>query len=161
VVAPQPAFSIRRAERSDGQSILDCLQAAFEPYRKQYTPGAFADTVLALETLDQRFVTMTILVATGASGEIVGTVAGQAVNEEEGHIRGMAVRPHWQGQGVADALLSAVEAELCARRCSRITLDTTAALQRAMRFYQRHGYHGSGKVTDFFGMPLFEYVKVF
>jgi hypothetical protein len=29
-----------------------------------------------------------------------------------------------------------------------------------MRFYEREGYRRSGTVTDFFGMPLFEYVKI-
>jgi GNAT superfamily N-acetyltransferase len=159
VVQAQPAFSIRRAERSDGPSILDCLQAAFEAYREQYRPEGFAGTVLTPETLDQRFATMFIFVAAGASGKIVGTVAGKIVSEEEGHIRGMAVRPEWQGRGVAAALLAAIEAELSVRRCSRITLDTTSPLQRAIQFYERHGYHCSGRVTDFFGMPLFEYLK--
>jgi len=28
-----------------------------------------------------------------------------------------------------------------------------------MRFYEKHGYRRSGKVSDFFGMPLVEYVK--
>ncbi len=28
-----------------------------------------------------------------------------------------------------------------------------------MRFYESHGYRRSGEVTDFFGMPLHEYVK--
>jgi hypothetical protein len=29
-----------------------------------------------------------------------------------------------------------------------------------MRFYERHGYRRSGRISDFFGMPLIEYVKV-
>ena len=159
MVEAQPVLSICRADTSDGPSILDCLRAAFEPYRDQYTPQGFSDTVLTPETLEQRFATMFILVATSASGEIVGTVAGQVVTQGEGHIRGMAVRPDWQGRGVASALLAAIEAELRGRHCSRITLDTTEPLQRAMRFYERNGYRPSGRVTDFFGMPLFEYVK--
>jgi hypothetical protein len=28
-----------------------------------------------------------------------------------------------------------------------------------MRFYEKHGYRRSGKVTDFFGMDLYEFVK--
>ena len=35
----------------------------------------------------------------------------------------------------------------------------SAPLQRAIRFYERNGYRPSGRVADFFGMPLFEYVK--
>lgn len=139
--------------------MLDYLRAAFEAYRDHYSPEAFADTVLTPETLEKRFATMFILVAASLSDGIVGTVAGRLVSEGEGHIRGMAVRPDWQGRGVAAALLTAMEADLGTRHCSRITLDTTAPLQRAMRFYERNGYRPSGRVTDFFGIPLFEYVK--
>ncbi len=28
-----------------------------------------------------------------------------------------------------------------------------------MRFYERHGYRGSGEVTDFFGMRLHQNMK--
>lgn len=77
----------------------------------------------------------------------------------EGHLRGMAVLPEWQGGGVAEALLRAAEAELVSRNCACITLDTTEPLQRATRFYEKHGYRRSGRVSDFFGMRLHEYVK--
>jgi hypothetical protein len=40
-----------------------------------------------------------------------------------------------------------------------VSLDTTEPLRRAMRFYERNGYQRSGKVTDFFGMTLIEYIK--
>jgi hypothetical protein len=41
-----------------------------------------------------------------------------------------------------------------------VTLDTTEPLHKAMRFYGKHGYVPSGRATDFFGMPLHEYVKL-
>src|SRR5207248_9637554 len=82
--------------------------------------------------------------------------------ESEGHIRGMAVHPDWQGQrGVAHSLLAAAEEHLRAAGCKRASLDTTAPLERDIRFYTNHGYRASGKVGDFFGMPLYEYVKEF
>ncbi len=71
----------------------------------------------------------------------------------------MAVRPEWQGTGVAAQLLRHVESELRVKKCSRVTLDTTEPLRRAMRFYERNGYQRSGEVSDFFGMPLIEYIK--
>ncbi len=74
-------------------------------------------------------------------------------------IRGMAVRPNWQGAGVAAELLRRVESELCDRKCARISLDTTEPLERAMRFYEKNGFHRTGRVADFFGMLLFEYAK--
>ncbi len=34
------------------------------------------------------------------------------------------------------------------------------ASKRAIRFYERNGFRPSGKIKDFFAMPLFEYVKI-
>ena len=45
-------------------------------------------------------------------------------------------------------------------RLMRFLVDTTEPLQRAIRFYTRHGYSATGIVRDFFGMPLFEYEKL-
>jgi hypothetical protein len=41
-----------------------------------------------------------------------------------------------------------------------VTLDTTAPLVRAIRFYERNGYARSGAVSNFYGMQLYEYRKV-
>jgi predicted N-acetyltransferase YhbS len=152
-------ITIRQAAPRDAPAILYCLRIAFEPYRTSYTPGAFTDTVLTLETLRQRLSSMSVFVAVSEAGDIVGTIACRAMEAGEGHLRGMAVLPEWQGRGSAEQLLQTAEAELAARHCLRVTLDTTEPLLRAMRFYEKHGYRPSGGVTDFFGMPLHEYVK--
>jgi GNAT superfamily N-acetyltransferase len=110
-----PQYSIRPAGEGDQPGILNCLAVAFEPYRKNYTVGAFADTVLDAATLAERMREMHILVATSeaATSEatpesaILGTVAG-AVFGHEGYLRGMAVLPELRGAGVAGQLLSAM-----------------------------------------------------
>lgn len=151
-------FFIRSANAEDSAAILRCLGSAFEPYRASYTPGAWLDTVLTPEALEQRLTSMEVLVAVSPQEGIVGTLA-LGVNGSDGHLRGMAILPAWQGRGVSSALLLAAEAELASQKCSRITLDTTEPLERAMRFYEKHGYRRSGKVTDFFGMRLHEFLK--
>ncbi|PYT63984.1 MAG: hypothetical protein DMG35_02015 [Acidobacteria bacterium] len=160
-VVPQPSrmISIRKARSEDALQILACLRAAFEDYRKQYTAEGFLDTVLTPETFQERLAEMIILVAVSDSNEVVGTIACNLVSPEEGHLRGMAVLPSLRGSGIAGQLLSHAESELRSRKCTRITLDTTEPLQRAMRFYEKHGYRRSGKILDFFGMPLVEYYK--
>jgi len=152
-------FTIRRAEQRDAQAILHCLRTAFAPFQHLYTPEGYRDTVLTEQTVFDRLAKMTLFVAE-ANGEVVGTIGCNLVNAEEGHIRGMAVLPELQGQQVAQQLLDAVLRELSAARCARVTLDTTAPLQRAMRFYEKNGFVQSGKVGDHFGMPLYEYVRV-
>jgi N-acetylglutamate synthase-like GNAT family acetyltransferase len=155
----QRSFTIRRAASNDGEAIVACLAAAFAPYSNSYTSTAFTDTVLDPRLVEDRLREMCVFVAV-SEGKVVGTVAC-AASGEQGHLRGMAVLPDWQGSGVASALLQAAEAEMRNQRCKRITLDTTEPLERAMRFYARHGFRISGRVSDFFGMPLHEWVKFF
>jgi ribosomal protein S18 acetylase RimI-like enzyme len=154
-------FSVRPATAGDVGSTLQCLRAAFERYRSQYTPQAYLDTVMTPDALLQRLTSMTVLVAVDAHGNIVGTIGGAVVSSVEGHLRGMAVPPEWQGRCIAQHLLDAIEKHLLAKGCARISLDTTKPLQRAMRFYEKNGFRRTGRVTDFFGMPLIEYVKLF
>ena len=78
------------------------FRIAFEPYRTSYTPEAFTDTVLTLETLRHRLSSMSIFVAATEAGDIVGTIACAAMDGGEGHLRGMAVLPEWQGRGIAE-----------------------------------------------------------
>lgn len=135
------------------------LVRAFEKYRDRHNSGAFADTVLAVETLDKRFQQMTVFVPVDESGEIFGTIACRAVNAE-GHIRGRAVSPALQGTDVASRLLLRAESYFQERNCRRISLDTTAPLERPIRFYERFGFRSTGKIQDFFGMSLDEYAKI-
>jgi ribosomal protein S18 acetylase RimI-like enzyme len=153
------AVLVRPATIADADEILDCLSEAFAPFRVEYTPGAFADTVLTPESLTQRLAAMTILVAEDPSGGIAGTIAAGMSDAVEGHLRGMAVRAARLGSGVSAQLLAAAESLLCEQGCCRVTLDTTASLTRAIAFYRKHGYSPTGRVQDFYGMPLYEYAK--
>jgi predicted N-acetyltransferase YhbS len=152
-------FQIRRATPADATGILDCLRAAFSEYQRDYTEGAYLDTVLTPESVQTRLSRSTVIVALDTMQQVVGTVSCSQAAGREGHIRGMAVRPEWQGAGVSAQLLQRVESELRNKKCSRVSLDTTEPLRRAMRFYERNGYQQSGKVADFFGMRLIEYIK--
>lgn len=157
-MAAQPEM-IRRALTRDSDGILRCLRLAFEPYRRSYTEAAFADTVLTNETIGERLSATRVFVAISEQNEVVGTIGCRVVSPEEGHLRGMAVVPAWQGSGIAERLLLRAERELRNSGCLRVKLDTTEPLRRAIRFYEQHGFRTSGKVTDFFGMPLYEYIK--
>jgi ribosomal protein S18 acetylase RimI-like enzyme len=152
-------FRIREARLEDEGGILACLAGAFAPYRASYTPGGFADTVLTERALRQRFREMTVLVAIDQSGEVIGTIAYQVVERGHGHLRGMAVGPAWQGSGVAKSLLDEAESELRKLRCKIMTLGTTKPLQRAIRFYEKNGFHATGEMSAFFDMDLVSYRK--
>lgn len=73
-------------------------------------------------------------------GRIVGTIAAIVIEDNTAVIRKMFVDPAQRGGGLADGLM----AELLgwARRAGyrTILLGTTAVMQRAHRFYERHGF---------------------
>ena len=154
------AITVQRATFQHADCILECLRSAFAPYQHHYSAAGYEDTTLTRESLLRRLDDMTVFVALDLSERVLGTIACNVMGQAEGHLRGMAVRPECQAHGIADQLLQRAESELVSQNCSRITLDTTEPLQRAMRFYERHGYVRSGVLRDFFGMPLIEYVKV-
>jgi GNAT superfamily N-acetyltransferase len=147
----KPDFAIRVADSRDAAGTLACLGEAFAPYRSQYTEGAYADTILTAESLEQRMGVMTVLVAVAPDGAVIATIALSGDPGGDGHLRGMAVRSAWQGQGIADRLLDEAEAALHARGCRRVTLDTTEPLTRAITFYRKHGYAATGRTQDFSG----------
>ena len=150
---------IRKATAGDAGGVSDCLRSAFEPFRGAYTPEAFADSTPTTSMMARRLEEMCLFVAVNEAGEIVGTVGYKLIDAEEAHLRAMAVPPAHQGSGIAQRLLEAVESEVGLRRCRRISLDTTRPLRRAASFYEKNGYRSSGRVSDFFGMPLVEYTK--
>src|SRR4029079_5626682 len=149
---------IRRAREKDAVGILQTLREAFEQYREQYTAAGYADTVLTPETLAARMTEMSVFVATAEDGAVFGTIA-VAAHDPEAHIRGMAIRPASQRHGVGRRLLRRALDEASLAGSRRVTLDTTAPLQAAARFYEADGFARTGRVQDFFGMPLFEYAK--
>jgi putative methionine-R-sulfoxide reductase with GAF domain/GNAT superfamily N-acetyltransferase len=153
------AFAIRKATTDDSAEILECLASAFAPFRESYTPEVFLDTVLSPDTVQQRLRGMDIFVAARTNGSLIGTIAYKVEHAGEGHLRRMVVSPEWHGSLVAAELLARAEEELRNAGCSMITLDTTQPLRRAVRFYEKHGFQPTGRVVDFFGMPLFEYRK--
>ena len=94
-------FSIRTATLIDADGILNCLHSAFHEFRSSYTSDAFLDTVLTPETVRERLEAMHVLIAVDEAGQVVGTIACQVIEKDEGHIRGMAVLPCWRGTSVA------------------------------------------------------------
>lgn len=157
--AESATFRVRLATERDVPGVVGCLRQAFEPYRHAYTPDAYDDTVTSEEAAHERLRGMRVLVAEDPAGAIVGTIACARVSGTEGHLRGMAVRPDWQGSRAARALLDGALDHLRSIGCRRVTLDTTLPLVRATRFYEKNGFRKSGKITDFFGMPLAEYFR--
>ncbi|UCC19205.1 MAG: GNAT family N-acetyltransferase [Promethearchaeota archaeon] len=154
-------FVIRKAIHSDANNIHKVILAAFEEYQEYYTPEGFADTVMSEKSTLERMREMILYVAINQEGSIIGSIGWQKINEKEGHIRGMAVHPQWQGRNSpAKALLQIVENDAKSRGCTFLTLNTTEILKRAQKFYEKNGFKRTGKMGDFFGSTIYEYIKL-
>ncbi len=155
-LSPQRAYT-RLARESDVPGILECLRSAFGPYRSEYTVRAYRDTTLTQASAYRRLMDMAVWVVVGRDGTILATLSWARESSRTAHLRGMAVDPSWQGTGIAQQLLDRVVAEIEGEGIEEITLDTTLPLRRAARFYERNGFRRSGRVRDYFGIPLIEY----
>jgi GNAT superfamily N-acetyltransferase len=153
-------FIIRTATEKDALDIHHILVKAFAEYKYFYSQEGYEDTVLSEEKAKKRIQQMNIYVAEDKSGEIIGTIGWEKINEKEGHIRGMAVIPERQGKNSpAVKLLEKVEKRARAEGCSFLTLDTTKILIRAHKFYEKNRFTRTGKIGDFFGSEIIEYGK--
>lgn len=157
----QDDYTIHRASIHEIKLIQEVLLAAFEEYRDFYSPDAFADTILSNEeTAKERLNQMKVYVAIEHGGKVIGTIEWQKIDEEEGHIRGMAVHPKKQGMNSpAASLLQHVEEEARSEGCKIMTLDTTEILQKAQKFYRKNRYKKTGKTTLWFGHLIYEFAK--
>lgn len=65
----------------------------------------------------------------------------------------IGVDPARHGDGVGDALLTAVESEVRSRGGRMLLIETSALppTARARRFYEKRGYAACGRVPDFYG----------
>jgi N-acetylglutamate synthase-like GNAT family acetyltransferase len=153
-------YKIRKAVPKDAKGIHEVLLEAFSAFRDYYSLEGFNDTVMSEKAVLIRMKEMTIYVAVDRNNNIIGTIGWQKIDNNEAHIRGMAVHPKWQGKnGPATTLLQTVENEVITEECFCLTLDTTEVLKRAGSFYKKHGFNLTGKTGDFFGSKIYEYVK--
>ncbi|MFX1455126.1 MAG: GNAT family N-acetyltransferase [Promethearchaeota archaeon] len=153
-------YSIRKSELKDAKGIHEVILAAFEEFRYFYSPEGFADTVMSEEVALNRIQEMNLFVAIDRNDEIIGTIGWIKLSEKEGHIRGMAVHPKYQGKkSPAASLLQVVEDEARLQGCKFLSLDTTEILKRAQNFYRKSGFKETGKTGDFFGATIYEFVK--
>ena len=95
---------------------------------------------------------------TDASGIWLATVDGSVIgciglhrlpNLKDGaEIKRLYVYPEHRGQGIAEALLDAVEAYAAEHGYKALYLDSKSDLLTAIRFYQRHGYSPCERYND-------------
>ena len=83
---------------------------------------------------------------------VVGYV-GMLYVLDEGYISNIAVRPDHRRQGVAAALLAALEARARALRLSFVTLEVRESNAPALALYEKCGYRTVGRRRNYYEKP--------
>ena len=151
-------ISIRLATNAELYQVSVLLHDSFIEYRSLYTEEAFLATTPDADQLAIRREEGPLWIAE-LGGAIVGTVSVVSRGEDL-YIRGMGVLPTARGNGWGDLLLQQVEDFGSGQKCKRLVLSTTPFLFRAIRLYERFGFHRTDEGPhDLFGTLLFTMVK--
>ena len=137
--AREPELEIRLATPDDSQVISDLIYAAFEPFKSEYTDGAFEYTTPTADMIHPRFDEGPIWLAV-RDDEIVGTVSGLP-DGERFYIRSMAIKPAVQRDGLGQRLLEALESYAREKGFEKLYLYTTFVLPGAKRLYEKNGFY--------------------
>lgn len=72
----------------------------------------------------------------------------------EGEITNVAVRPDWQGQGVAGKMLGTLLTESLEKGMTAFTLEVRAGNRPAIALYTKFGFHTEGIRAGFYDEPV-------
>jgi len=149
---------VRQATVDEAADVAGVLRDAFEPYRPQYTPAAFAATTPSAEELRRRWSEGPVWVSL-QDGRIAGTVSAVARGQAL-YMRSMAVHPGCRGSGHGRRLVAAVERHAVAIGHRAVMLSTTPFLHPAIALYERCGFRRTPDgPADLEGTPLFTMTK--
>lgn len=95
-----------------------------------------------------------LLATSDDTDEALGCGAVRLREPGVGEIKRMYVRPQVRGQGIATALLDALEAEASALFADRMVLETGERLPEAVELYRRAGYKQIDCFDEYVDSPL-------
>jgi len=93
-----------------------------------------------------------LLVAEGATGQILGFAAAQSV-ADEAELQNLAVDPEHQRHGLGHALLDGVRCRLRAAGTKRVYVEVRPSNEPALALYQSSGYAVVGRRQDYYPSP--------
>jgi ribosomal-protein-alanine N-acetyltransferase len=86
-------------------------------------------------------------------GSIAGFIAARPVASDI-EILNLAVRPAARRRGVGARLLGEAVAWAKGMHAENIYIEVRASNQSAQRFYERHGFHETGRRTRYYSTPV-------
>jgi putative acetyltransferase len=152
---PSATTAMPIAFESPDQADVIALIAELDAYHLTLYPP---ESVYALDLATLKQPHVLFAVARDEAGAALGCAA-IVLGPEYGELKRMYLRPAGRGTGLADALLSQLEAAARARGCHQFALETGPAQPAAMALYARHGYQRCGPYGDYLDDPLSVFMR--
>jgi len=112
-----------------------------------------AENVYALDIASLLHPSVLFAVARDTAGAALACAA-IVVNPAFGEIKRMYVRPQARGQGLAQRLITSLEAKAQEQGCRTFMLETGPTMPEALALYKRMGYRRRGPFGDYPDHPL-------
>jgi ribosomal protein S18 acetylase RimI-like enzyme len=148
---PPPAPSIRRVDRLSSRELDDLKDLLISCVAQDASLGFYAPLAMDVARVWWAGVPRdgVILLVAERNGRIVGTVQLQPAESENGAHRGevakLLVHPSWRRQGIARALMMALEDEARAADKTLLVLDTREG-DPSNDLYRALGYREAGRI---------------
>lgn len=148
------------AKINDKNKIYNILLNSFEPYKEYFTEDGFYSTVLSPEEIENRIkqIFFKVFVVT-MEKRIVGTVTVIPQNDRY-YLRSMAVEPNYQNTGIGSFILENIYRIAKNDNIKKVSLESFKPLEKAVRFYKKHGFEKTGITKDLYGIEIFEMIKI-
>lgn len=128
---------VRKFQPQDFQWVIDIEREVFD----EHDPYLYMQFY---ETYPETFIVAEI------NGIVVGYVAGFLASEGIGRIFSLAVLPAYRNRGVGGSLLKAITDIFRRMGVLEIILEVRISNIKARRFYERHGFHRTGIVENYY-----------
>jgi GNAT superfamily N-acetyltransferase len=145
---------IEKACPDDVEDILRVINTSNrEAFQCIIPKEHFQDPVLSVEELLRLFERMTFYVYR-SGGKIVGVAALSMRSANEARIHWVYILPKHQRKGIGKALVRYLEREAGEKGLKRLELHTVGMALWAVSFYEKLGYHLTGKIDRAWGFDV-------
>ena len=131
-------MEIRKYEDTDEKSVIELWEAVLHDPAPHNDPALSIRRKLAFER--------DLFLVAASDGEIAGTIMG-GYDGHRGWIYSLAVRPDFQKQGIAAALLKRIEEKFNELDCPKINLQVRAGNKEVTAFYEKAGYKVEERIS--------------
>jgi putative acetyltransferase len=135
-----PTIAVRRVTEEDVPAVVALVRGTLAEFGLTFGEGSTTDAALAKLPRSYDAHGGAFWVAVDAGGRVIGTCGVFPVAPGDMELRKMYLSPAARGTGLGKRLLDESVAFCRARGATRIVLDTTEQMDRAIAFYEANGF---------------------